>query len=205
MTFAQIKYAVRSSGGRWGEWPEKLYQGLGGFAYGELGSDEAKEMKERMSMLFEIYFEPLRHPNSTLPLGAGELAMGDAIVPMGLIQGLDFPLVHANEGESRIQVWARLGGEIGLLAIMTVFTNILLWKSEWLLGGVYVSPQLVLRLDAGLVGFVVGILFPGKPLWKVVLGVCFGVIWLSNAMVWGLGSGVGFQDAGALGIGSSVL
>ena len=53
----QIESKVKGVFGKWNRWAEFQYRKLDTFVYGVKGSWEAKELEERMRILFEIYFE----------------------------------------------------------------------------------------------------------------------------------------------------
>lgn len=175
MTFAQIEYKVRAAEKKWGPLAEKLYQGLGRFAYGEKGSDEAREMKERMFMLFEIYFEPLRHPTVTEGRVTDGAEARELVVHARPIRGPEHAIVrggaprnfaHRTDRGTWKQMWTQLGGEIEVLTIMMFVLNILLWNSELLPGFRPVPAAFIIGIDVGVLGMVVATFIAGTDSWK---------------------------------------
>jgi len=183
MTFVQIEFAVvRSTRGRWGDLAERLYKELESFEYGKRGSYEAKEMRERMLMLFEIYFEPLRRPRVSMGGWMDETAVEEDVVRhlQVEIQHMENPHLRLRQTE-RItwsQTWTQLKGEIGVLAVMLLISNLFLLNPAFISNTRPVEPGLILRLDLAVAGLIAAVVVAGTQHWRCAAILAVGAIWM---------------------------
>ncbi len=185
MIFAQIEFAVvRSTRGRWSDLAEMLYKELKSFEYGRRGSYEAKEMRERMLMLFEIYFEPLRRPRVSTGGWIDETAVEEDVMRhlQVEIQHMGNPHLRLRHTERTAwsQTWTRLKGEIGVLAIMLLISNLFLLNPSFISNTRPVKPGLILRLDLAVAGLIAAVVVAGTQHWRCAAMLAVGAIWMGG-------------------------